>query len=153
VRNKLNFLKTSGEGGYTLIEEVLVVAIIAVLAVFGIPIYDGLQNSNGLDVSVNTLVQDLYQAQILSRNEQNSTSYGVYVTNTTITFYAGTSYATRNTATANVFNMPVTIIASGLSEVDFSKFYGLPSTTGTFTLTNNSTARAVTINSIGMVDY
>ena len=144
---------SSGQAGYTLIEEVMVVGIIAVLAVFTLPVYSNLQNSNGLDVTVNTLVQDLYQAQILSRDEENSTSYGVYITNQTITLYAGSSYATRNVQTANVFTMPVNITVSGLSEVDFSKLYGFPSTTGTFTLKDNSASRVVTINSMGMVDY
>jgi Tfp pilus assembly protein FimT len=149
----LHPFKSANQAGYTLIEEVLVVGIIAVIAVFGLPIYSNLQNSNGLDVTVNTLVQDLYQAQILSRNEENGASYGVYVTNSNITLYAGTSYATRNTQTANVFNMPVNISVSGLNEVDFSKLYGFPNITGTFTLLNNNTARVVTINSMGMVDY
>lgn len=152
MRCKIFATKSADQAGYTLIEEVVVVGIIAVLAVFALPVYSNLQNSNGLDVTVNTLVQDLYQAQILSRNEENGTSYGVYINNQTITIYAGSSYATRNTATANVFNMPISVTVSGLSEVDFSKLYGFPSTTGTFTLTDNSASRVVTINSMGMVD-
>jgi prepilin-type N-terminal cleavage/methylation domain-containing protein len=153
MKHKMLGIRSLRQAGYTLIEEVVVVGIIAVLAVFALPVYSNLQNSNGLDVTVNTLVQDLYQAQILSRNEENSSAYGVYITNQTITLYAGSSYATRNTSTANVFTMPVSITVSGLSEIDFSKLYGFPSTTGTFTLKDNSASRVVTINSMGMVDF
>ena len=70
MRHKILGLGSLGQAGYTLIEEVVVVGIIAVLAVFALPVYSNLQNSNGLDVTVNTLVQDLYQAQILSRSEE-----------------------------------------------------------------------------------
>lgn len=139
--------------GYTLVELMLVIGIIAIITAVGLPIYAALQNSNGLDITTNTLVQDLYQAQIFSRYEVDNSSWGVAIVGQTITFYAGSSYASRNTAYDNVFTMPVTTTTSGLSEVDFSKLYGLPSTNGTFTLTVTGISRSVTINSVGMVDY
>jgi Tfp pilus assembly protein FimT len=134
-------------------ELLLVAAIITLVSAVGLPIYISLQNSNGLDVTVNTLVQDLYQAQILSRSEQDGTSWGVAIAGQTIDFYAGSSYATRNTAYDNIFTMPVTIVTTGPSEIDFSKLYGLPTTTGTFTLTSAKITRTVVINAVGMVDY
>jgi len=139
--------------GYTLIELMLVIAIIAVITTVGLPIYAALQNSNGLDVTVNTLVQDLYQAQIFSRYEIDNSAWGVAIVGQTITFYAGSSYVSRNTAYDNVFTMPVTIRTSGLSEVDFSKLNGLPATNGTFSLATSGITRTVIINSVGMVDY
>jgi len=146
-------LKTNNTQGFTLIEMVLVVGIISIIAVIGIPIYYNLQSSDGLDVTVNTLVQDLYQAQIFSRNEEDNSAWGVTIVGQTIIFYSGTSYATRNTSNESVFTTPVNIATSGLSEVDFSKLYGLPLSSGTFTLIGGGITRTVIINSEGMVDY
>ena len=139
--------------GFTLIEVLLVVALMTILAAIGTPIYGSLQNSNGLDVSVNTLAQYLYQAETFSRGEQHDSPWGVAVVGQTMVLYAGTTYAGRNSAYDTTFSMPVTLHTSGLSEVDFSKLYGLPSATGTFTLQTGSSSRTVTINSEGMVSY
>ena len=139
--------------GYTLMEMLLVVGIITSVSALGLPIYGALQNSDGVDVTLNTLVQDLYQAQIFSRNEENNSAWGVAIVGQKIYLYAGASYATRNTAYDSIFTMPITITDSGLSEVDFSKLQGLPGTNGTFQLTGGGITRAVIINSMGMVDY
>jgi hypothetical protein len=50
--------------------------------------------------------------------------------------------------------MPTSIIVSGTQEFVFTKFTGMPQTTGTLTLTSsNNEARNITINAKRMVSY
>lgn len=148
-----NYIKE--QNGFSLMEMLLVAGILGIITVICVPIYASLENTNGLDVATNTLVQDLYQAQMLSRSETHSSPWGVAISaaNQTITLYAGTSYTSRNSAYDTVFTFPTTSTTSGLSEVDFSKFTGLPQSTGSITLKSGNTTNTVTINSFGMVDY
>jgi prepilin-type N-terminal cleavage/methylation domain-containing protein len=153
--NRRHLISKKLQAGFTLMEFLLVVAILSIISVICVPIYASLQNTNGLDVAMNTLVQDLYQAQLLSRSETHNSPWGVAIsgTNQTITLYAGTSYASRNSAYDTVFTFPTTSTTSGLSEIDFSMFYGLPQSTGSITLKSGNTTNTATINSQGMVDY
>ncbi len=143
----------NSKSGFTLLEMILVASIISIITVMCVPIYASLQKTNSLNVTTNTLVQDLYQAQILSRSEMHNSSWGVAINNTSVTLYAGTSYASRNSSYDSVFYIPTTSTVSGLSEVDYSKFYGLPQTTGTFTIKSGVSTSTATINAEGMVDY
>ena len=153
--NHIHIYTKKPQAGFSLMEMLLVVAILAIITVICVPIYASLQNTNGLNIATNTLVQDLYQAQLLSRNETYNSAWGVAISgpNQTITLYAGTSYASRNTAYDTVFSFQTTSTVSGLSEIDFSMFYGLPQSTGSITLKSGNTTNTVTINSEGMVDY
>lgn len=139
--------------GFTLIEMLLVVGIIGVISLIGAPLYINLNNVNQLDAASNLLVQDLYQAQTHSRNQSQDSQWGVAVNGQVITLFAGTSYATRNTAYDANYTVPTAIHLSGSSQVVYSKLYGLPTSTGTFNFSGGGKTSAVSVNSKGTVDY
>jgi prepilin-type N-terminal cleavage/methylation domain-containing protein len=56
--------------GFTLIEILLSVALIGILAGLSLPVYQAFQVKNDLSVAVDTVVQSMRRAQMLSRASQ-----------------------------------------------------------------------------------
>lgn len=140
--------------GFTLIELLLSVAIISLILGISAPVFQSFQVRNDLDISGVTLAQTARRAQMLARASDGDTSWGVYVTGGSIILFKGVSYATRDTTYDEVFTVPTSIVSTGLSEVVYAKFTGLPQTTGTITLTSSTNeTRIITINAKGMVSY
>lgn len=140
--------------GFTLLEVLLSVAIIALLAGLGTPIYQSFQVRNDLDVATNTIAQSLRRAQVLSQAVDGDTSWGLSVQGGAVTLFRGVSYASRDASFDEVFDLPGSIIPSGVSEVVYEKFTGEPQTTGTVILTSNANeTRNITINEKGTISY
>lgn len=140
--------------GFTIIEMLLSVAAIGVIAGISIPIYQSFQTRNDLDVAVTEIAQSLRRAQVLSQAVDGDIGWGVSVQSGIVTIFKGTSYAMRDANLDEIFEMPTNIILSGMSEVAFAKFTGLPTSVGTIALTSNTNeARNITINEKGMVSY
>lgn len=140
--------------GFTLIEMMLSVATIGIMAGMAIPIYQSFQMRNDLDIMTVEIAQTLRRAQVLSQAVDGDISWGVKIQNDSLVLFKGISYIARDTSFDEMFEMPLTITPSGMTEVIFTKFSGWPQTTGTTTLTsNNNETRTITINTKGMVSY
>jgi len=142
------------ENGFTLIEMLLVVAIISLITVVGAPIFLSFQATNELDVARNTIAQYLYEAQSYSRDEDHDCQWGVTISSQQLTLFCGSSYATRNTAYDISYSIPSSVVVQHSLEVTYSKLYGLPQTTGSFNLsTTGGQSTSVSVNTKGMVEY
>lgn len=139
--------------GFTLLEVMLSIAVITILAGLSLPIFRTMLVKNDLDVATVTVAQTLRRAQLLSQAVDGDTSWGVKVQSGSITLFKGTGYASRDSNFDETFDIPATIMLSGVAEVVFSKFSGLPQTTGTTTLASESDIKSVTINSKGGISY
>ncbi len=139
--------------GFTLLEVLLAVAILALITGIGLPIFRSWQVSNDLDVAATITVQSLRRAQFLSQAVDSDQSWGVRIEPGQVIIFQGNSFATRNASKDESFNISGHITASGLTEVVFSKFYGLPQSSGTIIFSSNNQTRTVTINSKGTVFY
>lgn len=140
--------------GFTLIEMILSVTIIGIMTAIIVPIYYSFQVRNDLDIAATTTAQSLRRATLLSQAVDGDTSWGVKIQTGNITLFKGISYVVRDITYDEVSNLPTSITPSGLSEIVFTKFLGLPVSTGTVTLTSNANeTRTITINAKGMVSY
>lgn len=54
--------------GFTLMEIVLVVGVMATIFAFSLPVYESLKTKNDLNITVNTVAQALRRAQSISRS-------------------------------------------------------------------------------------
>jgi hypothetical protein len=109
---------------------------------------------NDLDIAAVTTAQSLRRAALLSQAVDGDTSWGVKIQTGNITLFKGISYVARDITYDEVSNLPTSITPSGLSEIVFTKFSGLPGSTSTITLTSNANeTRTITINPKGMVSY
>ena len=140
--------------GFTLLEILLSIALIALLAGIAAPVYVSFQVRNDLDIAATTVVQTFRRAQLLSQAVDGDTVWGMNVQSGSITLFQGVSYAARNTNFDEIFDMPESIAPGGLQEVVFSKFSGNPQTTGTTTLTSsNNEVRTINLNEKGTINY
>lgn len=140
--------------GFTLVEVLLSVAVIAVLAGISAPVFSRLSTKNDLDTAVVSLAQSWRRVQALSMANDGDTVWGVKVGAGSITVFKGTSFASRDTNYDETFTLPLTISVSGaVTEITFNKLTGTPSATGTVSLTSFGDTTTLTINSKGTVSY
>jgi len=140
--------------GFTIIEMLLSIALITVITGMVIPIYQSMQVRNDLDVAVDSFVQGARRAQMLSRASDDDTSWGIYATSSIVSVFKGTSYASRDSDYDEVFSVPTSIAPSGVQEIAFAKFTGLPQAIGTTTFTSNiNEVRNIITNEKGTLTY
>ena len=150
---KAKSYKPKANKGFTLIEVVLSLAI--VILIFGIatPFYQDYQIRNGLDTGINTIVENLRRAQVLSRAVDGDSNWGVSISGNQVTLFKGVSFATRDVTFDEVSDILSVISFLGLNEIVFSKLNGLPNTTGMINLSVSGNTRTVSINEKGILTY
>lgn len=130
--------------GFTAIELILVIAIIAVTAGISVPFYRNYLIRNDLSITTEQTVQALGRAQLLAQSGQEASPWGFYAPNGIL--YKGTTYAGRDTSFDETYPVPATIGVTGLTDVSFARLTGRPSATGTIILTAlNGEQRTVNI--------
>lgn len=140
--------------GFTLIEVLLSIAMMAIIAGISIPIYQSVQVRNDLDIAATTLAQSIRRSQVLSQGMDGDTNWGVKVQIGSIIIFRGVSYAARDVSFDEVFSVPTSIVPSGLSEIISEKLTGMPQSMGTITFTSSlNETRTLTLNAKGNINY
>jgi len=137
--------------GFTLIEILIVLGLIAILTTFVLPTSIYFYRSQQLETHSQGILQTLRRAQLKAISIEKDASFGVYLTNDNYVLFKGVSYATRDVQYDEVYDLSNIITLSGLSEVIFSKFEGIPNTTGNIVLNSNSESRTININEMGTI--
>lgn len=139
--------------GFTLLEILLSISVMAIIAGIGIPVYQSFNVRNDLDLTANLVTQSLRRAQILSEAVEGDDAWGVYVGDNKITIFKGNSYAGRDVSYDEIFDLSNAITPSGNQEIIFNKFTGWPQAAGTLILTTVNNAKIITINAKGLASY
>lgn len=139
--------------GFTLIEVLLVVSIMAVASLIVAPVSIDYQQRNDLDTSQITFAQGVRRAQQLSMSGEGDSAWGVNAVSGEIVIFKGNTYATRDTAYDENYDISSAITFTGQLEYDFAKITGLPAQTGTATFTDNNYQKQVVVNAKGIVNY
>ncbi|MCZ2845757.1 MAG: hypothetical protein O2U61_04565 [Candidatus Bathyarchaeota archaeon] len=131
----------------------LTIAILVSLIIISLPLGINFYRTRQLDTHENGVVQVLRRAQLKSRSIDDDSSFGVYITTDRYILFKGSSYSDRDPTYDEVSDIPGGFIISGISEVVFSKFQGLPSTTGSIILTTDTKSETIYINEVGNINY
>lgn len=145
---------------FTLIELLIVMAVMVILAVATIPIYGNLQVSSQLNDASSEIIQFLRTAQQESMARYNNAAHGVKFQADRYILYQGSTYALRDsdydreTILDSSMELSRSLSGTGQSdEVNFSKGLGAPDMIGTITLTHDvQGTRTISVNSYGKVE-
>jgi len=95
--------------GVTLLEIILVVALVSFLASSAIPVYRSVQALNDLDTASSLLAQSLRVAQIFSQSVRGDVAWGVHLEAGRIIVFKGSSFALRDSNFDEVFEIAETV--------------------------------------------
>ena len=140
--------------GVTLIELLLVVAIMAIILSSAYPLGAGFLARNNFKNKINETVNSLRIAQLNSISGKEAVSWGVNVDSNQITLFSGTSYSSRNPVYDEVYDIPPSVSANPVPiEVVFDRLTGNPNSSATIVISSDSGESAsVYINEVGIVD-
>lgn len=135
---------------FTAVETLLTIGVIAVTAGLSIPMYRNYQIRGDLDIATEQTIQALRRAQLLSQAGEQDSQWGFYVRDGIL--FQGEQYALRDPNFDEEYPFPPTINTSGLSEVVFSRVYGVPQETGEITLEGlNGDQRIIIVSADGIL--
>ncbi|TSC75288.1 MAG: Uncharacterized protein G01um101430_495 [Parcubacteria group bacterium Gr01-1014_30] len=142
----------NNQPGFTLFEILLAVAILAILISITIPLGLDFYKSQQLEANTQGILQTLRRAQSKAMSAELDFPWGVYLTNDNYILFRGSSYASRDSQYDEVFDLPLTISLSGISEIVFSKLEGRPNVTGDIILSSSLDVMTININEAGRVN-
>ena len=146
--------KLATTAGFTLLEILLVLAIITIILAFSFPAFSGLTSNGDARIAKTTVASSLHRAQMNSRAISHDSSWGVYVETGQLTLFAGDSYASRDEGLDQLYDLPAAVEISGDNEIIFTKVFGLLEETATITFTSQiNEVTDLTVNSRGTVDF
>jgi type IV fimbrial biogenesis protein FimT len=144
--------------GFTLIELILVIAIISIVATLSIPFIQTFQTSSDLYTYVDTVTKTLRRARQQAVSGQDSSSWGVYFNNDEkkIILFKGNDFINRDITYdqeeeySEIFN----INTDFGNEIYFTLYSGLPSSNGTITATStvNNDIKYITVQDLGLIN-
>jgi prepilin-type N-terminal cleavage/methylation domain-containing protein len=144
----------SSRPAFTLMELVLVIALIVIILAFTAPIAWSFVAQNDLDVSAGIAVQELRRAQALAAVNIGGGGWGVELQSQEIILFQGASFNSRNPAFDEEFDLPAGLDIVGASEVDFLPESGWPTAPAIITLTDSLNQSAgIEVNGVGAVSY
>lgn len=144
--------------GYTLIEIVIVIAILAILSTVTASVYKRYQTSQALDKDTALVSSLLNQSRVLTLSSKDNVKHGLYLEANQVTLFSGSSYVV-GTSTNVVFPLNNTVslsatLPSGTTSIIFERLTGKTFQNGTITLTslvNPSSTKSITIYGSGII--
>lgn len=139
----------SMQKGLTVIEILIVIAIVAIIGASVAPFLSRFILANSLETTKNELVGTLRKAQENSLNEKAGSVWGVCFVSNNIRLYSGTCAVPSY---SEDFTKPSVISLSGLQDTTFSNLTGEPSNQLSISLSTQIDSTLIEMNEIGGLD-
>ena len=137
--------------GFTLIELLLVIGGIAIISALTIPVGVNFYRTQVLDETAGDILGALRRAQSQAVFQKNDSEFGVRFLSDSYVLFEGNSYG-EVPSQDETFNLVGGITTSGIVEVTFAKLTGIPSATGTLTITSANDSQGININAQGKIE-
>ena len=139
--------------GFTIIEVLIVLSIVAILSGISLPVYKIMQQKNDLKMAGYVTVSAMRRAQILAQAAKEDSSWGIHIENSQVIVFKGSNYANRNTSRDENFVVPSHISTGGLTDIIFDKLTGMPQSIGLITFSISNDSINIIINEKGAIEY
>lgn len=139
--------------GVSLIEVLTVISIIGILAGISVSGYFYYKKSSEFGLSIQQTANMIRLAKTNSVSVVEDSQWGVNIENSKVTVFKGGNFSGRDTSFDSVVALRGVASVSGVSQIIFTKFTGLPSTLGSVTLSNGSQNKNIQINEAGIISY
>lgn len=140
--------------GFTVVELMLSVAVIALMAGISMPIYRTFQTRNEADIAAQMIAQALRIAEMHALLGRSGSGWGVYIETDAVTVFKGGSYTERDTDFDNIQALPSSVEISGDQEFIFPLGEVAPEVAGEVVITSmDQHTRSLIVNTLGMVEY
>lgn len=136
------------KNGFTIIELILVVAIVSILAASTAPFVSRFVLLNNLEVATDKTVSTFRKAQQYAMDNKSDTTWGVCKTGNTLRLYTGTCVTPTFKEDFDLSD----VTTSGFSSITFTNKRGEPSGTVSMTITNGAGSKTVSMNAGGGMD-
>ncbi len=135
--------------GFTLLEVIIVIVILAIISGILLQSFQTFNRSQALSRDAENIIAQLELARSNTLAAKNGSQYGVHVTSTSTTLFAGATYVS-NAATNQVFvlnnaNTASYSLTGGGADILFNRLIGDTDQNGTITLTSTATGRTLTV--------
>lgn len=138
--------------GFTLLELLLSISVIAVIGGVGAPIYASLQTHSDLATAAQLITQAARRAQTRAWANEGDSNWGLYLTTGQAVIYKGDSYAGRDSTYDETYTISGSLVITGDSDYLFAKVTGTADAAGTIILTSlDSSTAPITIGANGQV--
>lgn len=138
--------------GLTLIELLIVVAILLIITSLSTGFYSRFLLQNAAANTVDQLTQTLRKAQVYSMMGKRGGQWGVNYINQKIIIFQGSTYLNRNPIYDEKIDLNPQVNISGFSEIVFSKTKGLPNQTASIRVSAGNSSKTIAVNQQGVVN-
>lgn len=146
------FQSKTTQQGFTLVELLLVVALMLIMSVFMFPLGFSFYQSQMLDETQSGIVSALRRAQMFSVSGKHDSAFGVRFIEQAYVIFEGQSYQTRTSSQDEVFVISSMMHIAGLQEVVFTPISGEPDIVGDITVGTGSQVRTIEIYGSGLIE-
>lgn len=146
-------IANNSTAGFSLIEVLVAIGIFVLMLSISLPYLGSFYRDQNVGAHCKKVRQALYRSEYRSIAGERGVPWGVHITSGNYTLFAGETYSSRLTQFDETNTLPNSMTYTGLSEVLFSQYEGIPSAEGTVSiLLNGETSPCVTVSSAGLVN-
>jgi Tfp pilus assembly protein FimT len=150
-------MSTFYKKGITALELLLSIAILVILILVALPQFSRLKEVQLLHAATSDVLSALARARSETLASLNSSEYGVHFQSDQVIIFKGTVYSSgASTNEAVGLSAPVSIsnvtlggVSGSSGNIYFSRIYGVPSATGSVTISSPSLSKVITISATG----
>lgn len=145
--------------GITAVEVLVAVSVIGILVLIAFPQFSKIKENQVFKNTIEDITSTLRSAQSQSLASVNSLEYGVYFQSDQIVLFKEKVFSPSATdnkiiniiSPSSISNVTLGGVSAGTGELYFARLSGVPSKTGTITVSTSSASKIITISATGTV--
>ncbi|MFA5080492.1 MAG: prepilin-type N-terminal cleavage/methylation domain-containing protein [Candidatus Paceibacterota bacterium] len=139
--------------GFTIIELLLTIAMVVILVGITIPFYSQFSKNN-LQIDSGAVIDSIRTAEMSAITQKNNSGWGIHFQSGKIIIFKGNSFEMREISFDEEINISDNYVFSGLNDVFFSPFNGIPDKIGVIIMENqNGIKKEFEIDKRGAIIY